>query len=227
MPEGRTAPPNLMCGPIEYSHVETSDDGGTAKIIEELNDLMGYLAVAGDYDSEICRAMCESCFDAMAEFGAEQAICRSTLDVFAPVTKRGHCGMGFVRFPYPPFACPTGRDSFPYRNTTHPACGDPFLTWETPRWWDLNYKDLEAAALSAYSRKGQRMAAAGPPGHNGDLRVYYAKGYAGTESDDWWQNEEGFRHGLASILQEDDDQKWFKPTKEMREQKEKLLKFNP
>ena len=198
VPDGRTAPANLMCGRIEDIYLEDLGNNQLANITYQIDDLMGYLAVYGEYDREECRAECESCFDAMAEFGAESAFCRRKRENWDG--EDTFCGMGFVRWPNPPLACPTGPHAFKYGSTQQPGCTDPHLEELMPRWWELGFPSLQATLDAAVQRDGKPMDAR-LRNNNGDVRVYYAKGYEKTKKDDWWEKVDTFGVGLKDILQ--------------------------
>ena len=198
VPEGRTAPANVMCGRIQDNYVGDMGNGVIGNITHIIPDLMGYLAVHGEWDPEECRAECETCFDAMAEFGAEQAFCRRKKTLIDG--EHAACGMGFVRWPNPPLACPTGPHAFTYGSTERPACTDPILDEFMPRWWELGFESLQKTLDAAFRRKGETIGA-GVGNNNGDVRVYYAHGYDKVNKDDWWDHDDTFGAGLQDILE--------------------------
>ena len=111
---------------------------------------------------EHCRAGCETCFDAMAEFGAEQAVCRR---------KKGQstCAAGLVFGPPPALGC-TSSPLLPG------AQGNCTLNKRAPRWAEMGYSSLQDL------QKGQTKM------ENGgwrDVKQYYMAGLIAFPSGKW------------------------------------------
>ena len=132
-----------------------------------------YLAVNHIWqDSEHCRAGCETRFDAMAEFGAEQAICRRAQDLLGDhFRERGYedfpaarCAMGVILGQPPINKCRAGP-----KGKSYTECE---LNWERERWKEFGFKSFPEAFWS------------GLPGIKEEWRnrTYYA------ENSDHWIN---------------------------------------
>ena len=81
---------------------------------------------------------CETCFDAMAEFGAEQAICRRAVGRTMGIGKKPKCGMGLVRGKLPLEDCtPSGGNKDVQANCE--------LEWDMPRYKELGYSSSDEA----------------------------------------------------------------------------------
>ena len=81
---------------------------------------------------------CETCFDAMAEFGAEQAICRRALGRPVGIGKRPKCGMGLVKGKLPLENCKLSDGD----SDLQTGCE---LEWGEPRYKELGYGSVDAA----------------------------------------------------------------------------------
>ena len=103
---------------------------------------------------EHCRAGCETCFDAMAEFGAEQAVCRRKKG-------RATCAAGLVFGPPPALWC-----------TTSPLLpgvqGNCTLNKRAPRWAEMGYSSVEdlMGGWTRMENEGWR-----------DVKLYYMEGF--------------------------------------------------
>ena len=118
-------------------------------------DLVGYMATNDRWkEAEHCRAGCETCFDAMIEFGAEQAVCRRRVS-------DADCLMGIVRSPFVPVSCDVGKDRPKLDPNLMAAQCTRFFPADVPIWRELGYQTW-------------------PSAHEGrikeDVRLYYEKG---------------------------------------------------
>ena len=162
----------------EDGSLQEQTENGSVATFTPAVQLTAYLALNLWDEPEHCRAGCETCFDAMAEYGAEQAVCRRARKTGA------QCGMGVVRGPAP-LEC--GLD-------------DPKkckLLWDQPRWIELGYPtydDAYYAGLHSFQWDSEEAEEG-----DGDIRVYYVKELhkVGAEVHGGW----GKRQVLASLLQ--------------------------
>ncbi|KAI4145109.1 MAG: hypothetical protein LQ340_006414 [Diploschistes diacapsis] len=155
-------------------------DGTVLNMEESHGELVGYFAEKDWHTHEHCRAGCETCFDAMAEFGAEQAICRR-------MKKWAHCGMGFQLKPPLPFHCDgvlawSEYDGFGTRG--YAACDDAHIKFAHPFHQELGYEN-----------KTRMIEAA----EKGDVRVYYTQGY--MEADDERLLNENSPHARRKMME--------------------------
>ncbi|KAI4153546.1 MAG: hypothetical protein LQ340_002262 [Diploschistes diacapsis] len=138
---------------------------------------------------EHCRAGCETCFDAMEETGAEQAICRRSVERFP--LRFGRCGMGVIRGNDLPLDCGLKADSLLDGIKQTEKGGIPAdvfeseycnIDWNPPRWKELGYASLDQALNAGLNGLDDKLGKvegekARSVRNGADVRVYYQMGF--------------------------------------------------
>ena len=184
----------ISCGDITENGADIDPMTGRGFEKTTISNLVGYYSDHYWNNAEHCRAGCETCFDSMAEFGAEMAICQRN-------EAQSMCGMGFVRTEWLPFFCSGMHRE--WGNLSNPLCDpeDAYLDFFFDRWKELGYENPTAFINSGFERNGKPFTDAQIDGHgqdNGDLRVYY--GQIRRPEWEWWNSRDDFKKFLQSVL---------------------------
>ena len=137
--------------------------------------LTAYIVHSRAWDrTEHCRAGCETCFDAMAEFGAEQAVCRRRVHGFH---EKPWCGVGVV-LGHVPASCYRKwlTELKEWTAGKEEAWVSPWRLKGVWEWWDAHHQCYLEYDSPIYQELGYfSMEEAMDSARVGNIRAYYVE----------------------------------------------------